>query len=97
MRLECNDDPQTVLLAGILRAPRATTGDSVCRTPLTHRERNVAEYLASGTSVRDVARTLAISYHTVRRHTESIYRKTGARNRLQLAAMFATRCDDGGA
>ena len=52
---------------------------------LTERERQVAEYVAMGMPSATIAGILGISVHTVRRHTERVFAKTGARSRGELA------------
>jgi DNA-binding CsgD family transcriptional regulator len=56
---------------------------------LTRREADVATLLARGCRNREVARTLAISEHTARRHTERVLRKMRASSRAQIAAITA--------
>jgi DNA-binding CsgD family transcriptional regulator len=57
---------------------------------LTAREVEVLGLLAAGRSTKDIARLLGLSPHTVERHVENIYAKTGARGRVEAAA-FAHR------
>ncbi|MBL0939050.1 MAG: helix-turn-helix transcriptional regulator [Gemmatimonadaceae bacterium] len=52
---------------------------------LTGREWQVAERVAAGLSSPVIARELNVTVHTVRRHTESIFRKLGVRTRSALA------------
>jgi ATP/maltotriose-dependent transcriptional regulator MalT len=51
--------------------------------PLSEREREVLNLLASGKTNSEVAGDLFISVGTVKSHTGNIYRKLGARNRAQ--------------
>ena len=51
--------------------------------PLTDREREVLEAVASGATNREIAERLFLSPHTVKEHTSSLYRKLGARNRAE--------------
>jgi DNA-binding CsgD family transcriptional regulator len=62
---------------------------------LTAREREVATYVATGLPSPDIARRLGISVHTVRRHTERIFSKTGARSRSQLTRVVTELRDAG--
>ncbi len=55
---------------------------------LTAREKDVLTLVVSGNTNRDTARKLAISEDTVKHHLTSIFDKTGASNRLELA-LFA--------
>ena len=67
-------------------------GDSRTETPgnisrLSERERQIAQLVANGMRNRDIAAELHISENTVKRHLQSIFDKTGARDRLELAVM----------
>jgi DNA-binding CsgD family transcriptional regulator len=57
---------------------------------LSPREVEVVRLVAEGKSNQQIANTLVISLNTVVRHTSSIFRKTGAANRVE-AASFAAR------
>ena len=52
-------------------------------TPLSPREREVLELIASGATNREVAAALHLSPHTVKDLTSSLYRKLGAKNRAE--------------
>jgi two-component system response regulator DegU len=70
----------------------AMAGDSRTETPgnisrLSERERQIAQLVANGMRNRDIAAELHISENTVKRHLQSIFDKTGARDRLELAVM----------
>lgn len=54
---------------------------------LTGREREILELLASGTSTRLIADTLALSVHTVRNHVQSILGKLDAHSKLEAVAI----------
>ncbi|MBV9087564.1 MAG: response regulator transcription factor, partial [Acidobacteriaceae bacterium] len=54
---------------------------------LSGREREIAHLVARGLKNRDIAQQLAISENTVKRHLQSIFGKTGARDRLELAVL----------
>ena len=51
--------------------------------PLSEREREVLEAIASGATNREIAASLFLSPHTVKEHTSSLYRKLGVRNRAE--------------
>jgi DNA-binding NarL/FixJ family response regulator len=51
--------------------------------PLSEREREVLEEVASGATNREIAERLFLSPHTVKEHTSSLYRKLGVRNRAE--------------
>lgn len=57
---------------------------------LSDRERQIAFLVARGFKNRDIAQELSISENTVKRHLQSIFHKTGARDRLELAVMALT-------
>ncbi len=57
---------------------------------LSQREREIAHLVAQGLKNRDIGQQLAISENTVKRHLQSIFSKTGARDRLELAVMALT-------
>lgn len=52
-------------------------------SPLTDREREVVELMASGATNREIADRLFLSPHTVKEYASSVYRKLGARNRAE--------------
>ena len=54
---------------------------------LSDRERQIAYSVARGMKNRDIAAQLNISENTVKRHLQSIFGKTGSRDRLELAVM----------
>lgn len=54
---------------------------------LSDRERQISFLVARGLKNRDIATELQISENTVKRHLQSIFSKTGARDRLELAVM----------
>jgi DNA-binding NarL/FixJ family response regulator len=54
---------------------------------LSDRERQIAFSVAKGMKNRDIAAQLTISENTVKRHLQSIFGKTGARDRLELAVL----------
>lgn len=55
---------------------------------ITRREREVLALACAGKTNQEIANTLFISLQTVKDHVYSIYRKTGVRNRVELANMF---------
>lgn len=52
---------------------------------LTNRERTIIRLVSQGAKNKDVAEKLHISDHTVKTHLYSAFRKTNARNRIELA------------
>src|SRR5690349_2230009 len=57
---------------------------------LSERERQIAALVARGLKNKDIAQELNISENTVKRHLQSIFNKTGARDRLELAVLALT-------
>ena len=57
--------------------------ESPAGPPLSEREREVLEAVASGATNREIAGRLYLSPHTVKEHTSSLYRKLGVRNRAE--------------
>lgn len=54
---------------------------------LSEREKQIAGLVARGMKNRDIAGELHISENTVKRHMQSIFGKTGAHDRLELAVL----------
>lgn len=57
---------------------------------LSDRERQIAFQVARGLKNKDIANELKISENTVKRHLQSIFSKTGTRDRLELAVLAVT-------
>lgn len=72
-------------LANDTRGTHAVPQASLHR--LSERERQIAYSVARGMKNRDIAGQLSISENTVKRHLQSIFGKTGARDRLELAVL----------
>lgn len=68
-------------------APR--TSDE--KTPLTPRERQIAEQIAAGLSNKDIAERLFIAPRTAEAHVQHILTKLGFTSRAQVAAWFAAQ------
>jgi DNA-binding NarL/FixJ family response regulator len=66
------------------------------RSELTNRELEVARLVAAGATNPEIAGRLFLSRKTVERHVSNALRKTGSRNRVELAARVAA-AEDGGA
>lgn len=56
---------------------------------LTQREREIALLVSEGASNKRVANRLGVTERTVKAHLSSIFRKTGMRDRLQLALLVS--------
>jgi DNA-binding NarL/FixJ family response regulator len=57
--------------------------------PLTDREREVRSLMEQGLPDKVIAERLMLSVKTVEKHAGAVLRKTGARNRTELAARSA--------
>ena len=86
----------TVHNGGTSMAPCVTTAlidhmspeQSVKRTVLSDREKEVLELIANGKTNGDIANKLYISVRTVKFHISSIFNKLKVKNRTQAAAMW---------
>ena len=76
-------------------AARARTGADVVRSVpgLTPAEAEVALLLAQGRTLRQIARTTARGYHTVRTHLRHIFAKLGVSRQLDVAQTALARSD----
>lgn len=63
--------------------------------PLTPRQTELLQLVASGLTNRQVAKRLSLSEGTVRRHLENIYQRLGVASRTAAAAHVAGRADHG--
>jgi DNA-binding CsgD family transcriptional regulator len=63
-------------------------------TPLTRREREVAELAARGLASKEIAEKLFVSTRTVENHLQRAYEKLGVRGRPELAAVLGIAADD---
>jgi DNA-binding NarL/FixJ family response regulator len=74
-------------ISGALATPRLVADVEV---PLTRREGEVLQELAKGSTNKDIAKALNISYETVKEHVQHILGKIGVTDRTQ-AAVWAVR------
>lgn len=84
------------LVNALARANRLSTGGTARRFAqrpdlwgLTQREAEVADMLVTGLSDEDILEILCISKPTLRTHVGSVFRKTGAQRRSQLASILS--------
>ena len=66
--------------------PEGNAATQQLEDPLSERELEVLDLLASGRTNSEVARDLFVSVGTVKSHTGNIYRKLGAKNRAEALA-----------
>jgi two-component system, NarL family, nitrate/nitrite response regulator NarL len=64
-----------------------TRGPAASLARLSEREKQIAYYVARGLKNKDIGAELHISENTVKRHLQSIFTKTGSRDRLELAVL----------
>jgi len=82
----CDEIAHGILDAMVSKQPLAPS--SLQR--LSERERQISCMVARGMRNRDIAADLRISENTVKRHLQSIFSKTGSRDRLELAVLALT-------
>jgi two-component system nitrate/nitrite response regulator NarL len=82
--LAFGDDTAQAVLHAMSSDPLPSPG-SLDR--LSERERQIVEGVARGLKNRDIATEYGISENTVKRHLQSIFSKTGVRDRLELAVI----------
>jgi signal transduction histidine kinase/DNA-binding NarL/FixJ family response regulator len=78
---------QAVLSGPILRQLHRGLRDEETATALTDREREVRGLMEQGLPDKVIAERLVLSVKTVEKHAGAVLRKTGARNRTELAAL----------
>jgi DNA-binding NarL/FixJ family response regulator len=83
---EVNDFLLAAALAG---GDHAASPGGLDLTPLTPREQAIARQVGQGLSNKVIAIESGISERTVKAHLNAIFRKTGQRNRVQLALALA--------
>lgn len=79
------------LLEAFERGPKCTAGKDLPpergADPLTPREMEVLELMASGHSNRHIAESAFVSLNTIKTHVRNIYGKLGVRNRAQAISV----------
>lgn len=58
---------------------------------LSERETQIVDSLANGATAKEIARELALSFHTVRTHIRNVYGKLGVCNRVELMRWMSAR------
>jgi DNA-binding NarL/FixJ family response regulator len=82
-------DQERVVVSELGRLARRTRATSGAQSTLTDREVEVLELVALGLSVKQVGSRLRLSPRTVETHLSKLYRKLGARNRVQALSRAA--------
>jgi DNA-binding NarL/FixJ family response regulator/signal transduction histidine kinase len=78
---------QAILSGPVLRQLHRGLRGTGPEVPLTDREREVRKLMELGLPDKLIAGQLALSVKTVEKHAGAVLRKTGARNRTELAAL----------
>lgn len=73
--------------------PQVTLREAACLSTLSARETEVLARLAAGESNKLIARALALSPHTVKRHVANILDKLGVDSRGRAAALYHGHAD----
>ena len=90
-RGKCYVDPALAnLLVNAFVAAGRQRGEPDHYNTLTEREREMLPLIASGSTNKDIARTLMLSEHTVHNHRAHLMEKLGLHDRMQLL-MYAMR------
>jgi len=74
----------TQVIAALPATKAEDEGDKLLSI-LTSREAEVAKWLVNGLSNQEISEKMFVSVRTVKAHLTSIFKKTGCRNRLELA------------
>jgi signal transduction histidine kinase/DNA-binding NarL/FixJ family response regulator len=82
---------QAILSGQVLRQLHRGLGGAGLAAPLTGREREVRKLMELGLPDKLIAEQLMLSVKTVEKHAGAVLRKTGARNRTELAARIRAR------
>jgi len=85
--LAFSDDLARQVVSSLANDTRPSHTPQASLHRLSDRERQIAYSVARGMKNRDIASQLSISENTVKRHLQSIFGKTGARDRLELAVL----------
>ena len=91
---EASHDLGDALIVLRVPAPPRDQSSDPRLTTLSHREREVAEFVARGLSNKQIADRLRIATSTVKDHLHSILRKTTLPNRAAIAAACKGPVDD---
>lgn len=79
--------PPAILTQMISALPKTRTleEENTLLQHLTSREAEVAKWLVNGLSNKEISEKMFVSIRTVKAHLTSIFKKTGCRDRLELA------------
>ena len=79
----------TMIMIDMLRGEQSDQDPKNSLKLLTEREREILQLLARGESNKAIAKTLKISYDTVKQHVRHILNKLNLSSRVKAAVMFA--------
>jgi DNA-binding NarL/FixJ family response regulator len=85
------NDPVCGLVEIRARTPDITPGTDSTLAQLTVREQEVLKLMMDGMAAKEIARSLEITVHTARTHSQSVLAKLGAHSRLEASGMAARR------
>jgi len=71
-------------------ASQKKTANSLDKTNLTQREKEVLQLLVKGFSYKQIAASCFITVQTLNSHIKSIYQKLNVHSRAELSALFGT-------
>ena len=60
----------------------------------THREKRVARYLLFGKSRAEIAATMCLSEHTIKTHTQNIFKKAEVKNQKEFMIKYLLEYTD---
>jgi non-specific serine/threonine protein kinase len=78
-------------------APRGRRLSAAALTPMTRREREIAQLVCDGLTNKEIAQRLNIATFTVKSHIHNMLGKFALQRRLQLAARVSAAAADRGA
>ena len=93
-RVSADERPRgvgSVLAAVSNSGPAAEPGSDSGLAHLTAREQEILKLMIEGKATKEIARSLAITVHTVRTHAQSVLVKLGAHSRLEAGGILARR------
>ena len=84
----------TMIMIDMLRGEQSDQDPKNSLKLLTEREREILQLLARGESNKAIAKTLKISYDTVKQHVRHILNKLNLSSRVKAAVLFAKEQDN---
>jgi DNA-binding CsgD family transcriptional regulator len=81
---QINSQPNFIVILNEITSEQPSDSLPPTRYPLSKRELDIIYYLNQAMSYEEIAEKLIISKQTVHTHVKNIYRKLGAKNRIEL-------------